>query len=81
MTHDHLFYTKQWLLDVEAEMSRARIGHPTNFHSPHEGYAVLLEEVRELEAEVFRNAKYSRIRDELLQIAAMAQRMAEDLKL
>ena len=52
------------------------------FHSAHEGYAVLLEEIRELEHEVFLN---HRIRDvdamkkEALQVAAMAMRFIVDI--
>ena len=49
------------------------------FASPHEGYAILLEEVDELWDEI----KYSRvpskgIRDESIQVAAMAIRMLMD---
>jgi len=49
-------------------------------HNAHEGYAVILEEVRELEAEVFRRDKdLPALRDELVQIAAMCGRLAEDV--
>lgn len=65
---------------VSAELARAREKHaPIN--SLHEGYAVLLEEVEEFWSLVMAGRKR---RDrgmalaELVQIAAMAQRIAED---
>jgi hypothetical protein len=67
--------------DVRAELKRAR----ENFqplHSAHEGFAVLLEEVEELKAEVFRKGRSeARMYWELVQVAAMAERMAQDLNL
>lgn len=66
---------------VRDELVQARKLHPP-IHSLHEGYAVLLEEVDELWEQV-RMKKEKRdmftIGKELVQIAAMAQRMAEDL--
>jgi len=50
-------------------------------NSAHEGYAVLLEEVDEVKQEVFHGSDRTKLRDELIQVAAMAQRMAEDLNL
>ena len=48
-------------------------------HSPHEGYAVLLEEVRELERAVFATFKTrKRMYNEALQVAAMAIRFIMD---
>lgn len=66
---------------VEMELAEARRGHkPQN--SAHEGYAVLLEEMDELWEEV-RKRRHSRsafkMLGELVQIGAMAQRMAEDV--
>ncbi len=52
------------------------------FHSAHEGYAVLLEEVDELWLEVCRKPAMrskARMRAEAIQIAAMAIRFAEDV--
>ncbi len=64
---------------VEAELKRARQKHAP-IHSPHEGYAVLLEEVEEVKKEVFWGERGGLLL-ELVQVAAMAQRMAEDCEL
>lgn len=63
----------------ELESATKRHGH---FRSPHEGYAILLEEVDELKEEVWkkdsrRTAK--RLRAEATQVAAMALRFMVDL--
>lgn len=66
---------------AELEYAQLAYGH---IASAHEGYAILLEEVVELQAEVFKQPQIrslDRMLKELIQIAAMAQRMAEDLKL
>ena len=66
--------------DVQEEYQQA-IKRYDKFHSPHEGYAVLLEEVRELEAEVFKNHKTRSEADmykEAKQVAAMAIRFMFD---
>lgn len=63
---------------VASELARARAKHRP-MHSPHEGYAVLLEELDELWVEVkAQRPSHERLRAELVQIGAMAQRMAED---
>ena len=49
------------------------------FNSAHEGYAVLREEVDELWDEVKRNGPVSRMREEAIQIAAMAIRFVIDV--
>lgn len=70
--------------DVMIELQRARYKHPGKQHSAHEGYAVLLEEVDEVWDEVKKNSKRrdrKKMYEELVQVAAMAQRMAEDLNL
>lgn len=66
---------------VKQEIVKARSKHkPIN--SSHEGYAVILEELDEFWEEV-RKKSYLRSKDrmieELVQIAAMAQRTAEDV--
>lgn len=67
--------------DVRVELDRARAKHSRPMNSAHEGYAVLLEEVEEVKQEVFHGGDRKAMRDELIQVAAMAQRMAEDLGL
>lgn len=67
--------------DVENELDRARAKHPV-ISSHHQGYGIILEELDEYWDEVKRNAKdVEIIYSELVQIAAMAQRIAEDMKL
>lgn len=72
---------KAFVAAVGQELEIARLSHaPIN--SLHEGYAVILEECDELWAEVkkrSRDRNPGRIYAELVQIAAMAQRMAEDV--
>lgn len=69
--------------DVAVELAHARAKHG-EIHSLHEGYAILLEEVDELwSLTKLQDAKRDPmwVYQELIQIAAMAQRIAEDLKL
>lgn len=76
-----IFHTSQFLTAVQVEVARAREKHaPIN--SVHEGYAVLLEEVEEFWAEVMKKRSErdpKRMAEELVQIAAMAMRTAEDV--
>lgn len=68
---------------VEGELGLARRQN-NRFNSLHEAYAVLLEEVDELWDEVKkkqRDRKNEDVLAELVQVAAMAQRAAEDLNL
>jgi hypothetical protein len=67
-----------FLEDVAAEVVRARAKHPP-INSLHEGYAVILEELDEFWEEV-RAQQFDPHRSyhELVQVAAMAQRTAED---
>ncbi len=68
-------------VEIGTEYDKATLTFP-KFNSAHEGYAVILEEVRELEAEVFENRKFrslKRMRAEAIQIAAMAIRFIEDI--
>jgi hypothetical protein len=51
------------------------------FNSAHEAYAVLLEEVRELEAEVFRKTQdMEAMRREARQVGAMAVRFLAEIR-
>jgi hypothetical protein len=66
--------------EVLQELARARNLHPS-MASAHEGYAILLEEVDELWDEVkgHHPDRAARIRDEAIQVAAMALRFIEDV--
>ena len=66
---------------ILAEVSRARSMYP-KFASAHEGYAVLLEEMTELQSEVFKSPKnrdYKAMKEEAIQVAAMAIRFLIDV--
>lgn len=66
---------------VRHELKEAREGHPP-MASLHEAFAIILEEVDELKEEVWKKPKNRSGEDilgELIQIAAMCQRAAEDL--
>lgn len=65
--------------EAAAELSRALSLHGP-MHGPHEGYAVLLEEVDELWDEVRkRHPDPAAMRKEAIQIAAMALRFVYDV--
>lgn len=65
---------------VAKELRRAKDAYPQAFNSLHEGYAVLREEVDELWDEVKRREPDRlRIRDEAVQVAAMALRIIAEL--
>ena len=73
---------EQALLLIEAEAKRASEKHPS-FHSPHEGYAVIKEELDEL-WEAIREAKNFKERniamlEEAVQCGAMCLRFLMDL--
>ncbi len=80
----------QFLWHVEQELAHARLKHGAEpFHSLHEAYAVLLEEVDEV-WDLVRTSPPERERDqgvynrqalydELVQVAAMALRMATEV--
>lgn len=77
-------YDARFLHDVRGEIIRARRKHERGINSPHEGYAVILEEVDELWDLVKKQTAdrdRAEMRKELVQIAAMAARMATDLGL
>lgn len=68
--------------DVQKELERLRIKTPSPVHSSHEGWALIQEEVDELWDEVKKknkNRDYNAMYNELVQIAARAQRMSEDV--
>lgn len=60
---------------------RSAVARYPKFHSPHEGYAILLEELDELWEEVRRSpSRYdpTAVRAEAIQVAAMALRFLTD---
>lgn len=66
---------------VSTELRGAQENFPP-MRSVHEGYAIVLEEVRELEQEIFKSPKVrdsARVREEAIQVAAMAIRLLYDL--
>lgn len=66
---------------VTEEIENARAHWPT-FYNAHEGFAVLLEEVDELKANVWTNQKrrdLAAMKKEAIQVAAMAIRFAEEV--
>jgi hypothetical protein len=66
---------------IEEEVIRAKGLYPT-FNSTHEGYAVIFEEIDELWDLVRKNKGIDgdlRMKNECIQIAAMAIRFIEDL--
>ena len=72
-----------FLSRVAAELSRARSKH-AGINSAHEGYAVILEELDEFKRQVWLKREQrdpQEMLSELIQIAAMAARTAEDLSL
>lgn len=70
------------VLDIIKEFNRAtELFGP--FHSAHEGYAILLEEMDELWDEVKKHRSpenYQRMMDEAVQVGAMALRFIVDMK-
>lgn len=66
------------ILDVKHEVARAENLFP-KMRSMHEGYAILLEEVDELwNAIKDKDSSQDKIREEAIQVAAMAIRMVVD---
>lgn len=66
---------------VYNEIKRARIKHPGVINSHHHHYAVIAEEIDEYWDEVKADGPNGKKLSELVQIAAMCQRAAEDLGL
>lgn len=68
-----------FLHKVALELLRAREKHTPPINSPHEGYAVILEEVDEFwDLVKSQRPDPAKLLEELVQIAAMAERVAED---
>ncbi len=70
------------LLEIEAEVKRAKQLFPPDFHNQHEAYAVILEEVDELWDEIKKNQKNYDLpaqRKEAVQAAAMLTRLLVEL--
>lgn len=66
---------------VILELETARKFHPTNIHNPHEGYAIIMEEMDEFWDEVKRkpgDVDKDAMYKELIQVAAMCMRTVED---
>lgn len=67
---------------IVAEWQRAKFIYPDNFHSAHEGYAVLLEEVDEVWDEIKKKKiDGPALEKELIQVGAMVLRMLTELNL
>ena len=65
--------------ELRDEYYKATVDFPS-FRSAHEGYAILLEEMDELKAEVFRKTRLDyQLRKEALHVAVMAIRFITDL--
>ena len=75
----YTFYEIMGLIKLELDRATKKF---SSFHNTHEGYAVLLEEVDELWENIKLNQTYPRrielIRDEAIQVAAMAIRLIYD---
>jgi hypothetical protein len=69
------------LQDAGVELGKALKKYP-RMHNGHEGYAVILEELDELKAEVWKKPKkrsVQKMRKEAVQVAAMALRFMLDV--
>lgn len=68
---------------VEQEVRRARAKHTISFHSHHKAYSIVLEELDEYKAEVFKGGSTPRdpeaLRTELIHTAAMCVRALVEL--
>lgn len=73
---------KVWIeIAINKELNNAQNKFPP-FKSPHEGYAILLEEVDELWDEVKKlkpGGDRKKMKEEIIQVATMAIRFLEDL--
>ncbi len=81
--HDPPLQVAGFLNAVANELERSRQMHPP-ITSAHEAYAVMLEELDEFKAEVWKKSSErdpAAMRDELIQLAAMCAKTAIDLQL
>ena len=80
MDPKHLHYRgrHETLAALEEEYQRARRKFPP-FNSPHEGYAVILEEMDEAWEEIKRN-DLTRAKAEMIQVGAMVLAFLRDLE-
>jgi NTP pyrophosphatase (non-canonical NTP hydrolase) len=69
---------EQALADVAAELDRATAKYGP-FHSAHEGYGVIMEEVNEFE-DAIRGKDFANLREEATQCAAMFVRFLIDTR-
>jgi len=72
----------QELISEVIEEHEFAISNFPPFRSPHEGYAIILEEVEELKGEIFKHQKIRdviKMRKEALQVATMAIRFIIDI--
>ena len=68
------------LAEIYEEYLLALDKHPKSFNSPHEGYAVLLEELDELWDEIKKkDINKAAMKEEAIQVGAMALRFLVDL--
>lgn len=65
--------------EIDIELKRAKGKFPLDFHSTHEGYGVLKEEVDELWDVIKSDGPKNRLRSESIQVAAMAIRIIQEL--
>jgi len=69
---------------VSKKLKSARKKHARQISSPHDAYANILEELDEVKLEVWKKTKKRNLKKllaELVDVAAMCQRSAEDLEL
>lgn len=65
---------------VKAELEKARLKHPGQQRNLHESYAIILEEVEEFwDVVKSQRPDLSHALEELVQVAAMCQRAAEEV--
>lgn len=70
---------QKWTEVVEYALAFARNKHPEPFHSVYEGFGVLEKESHQLRQAIFEKRDSQDILVELASVAAMCQRIAEDI--